>query len=181
MIPIKEQLDSNARRPMNQQLFSEIKGKFTLSSLIVVNLEEDRGLYGRGSYRFSGQFPNHRYQEYLIFKIDMSGLKNHWNDASPCPVIEDKFSSLTFKHLTIPRGMFEFWWTSKNVADRAILEDNDLVANGWYMNDPLENIDLLDIRSVREPFPMFIEKGLKAPRAVMISCFYSNQVILVIS
>jgi hypothetical protein len=77
--------------------------------------------------------------------------------------------------------MFEFWWTSKNVADRAILEDNDLVANGWYMNDPLENIDLLGIRSVREPFPMFIEKGLKAPRAVMISCFYSNQVILVIS
>jgi len=90
LIPVKDQ-NSNAHQA--NELLSEIEGNFTLHSLIVVNLEEDCGLY-----RLSTQLPHHRYQDYIVFKIDMSNLKNHWNDASPCPVIKDKFSSLAFKH-----------------------------------------------------------------------------------
>jgi hypothetical protein len=169
LIPVKDQ-NSNAHQA--NELLSEIEGNFTLHSLIVVNLEEDCGLY-----RLSRQLPHHRYQDYIVFKIDMSNLKNHWNDASPCPVIKDKFSSLAFKHLKIPKGMFEVWWTERNLPNRAMVwVDNELlVADGWYVNDPLENIDLNHIRSVREPHPIFVQKGLKAPLAKMISCFYSNE------
>ena len=73
--------------------------------------------------------------------------------------------------------MFEVWWTERNLPNRAMVwVDNELlVADGWYVNDPLENIDLNHIRSVREPHPIFVQKGLKAPLAKMISCFYSNE------
>lgn len=175
MIPVKDQ-NSNVHCQANE-LYSKIEGNFILDSLIVVNPEEDRGLY-----RFSRQHPHHKYQDYIVFKIDMSNLKNHWNDASPCPVVNDKFSALTFKHLKIPKGMFEVWWTERNLPNRAMVwVDDELVADGWYVNDPLENIDLNHIRSVREPRPIFIQKGLKAPQAKMISCFYSNEVIQVIT
>lgn len=167
LVPVKDQ-DPSIH--MNSP-FSEVKGKFVLNSLVVVNMEEDSG-----GLRIPQQSSKRRYQEYLVFKTDMRHLKNHWNDASPCPVINDRFSSLTFKHLRIPRGMFEVWWIEKNVPSRtANSTDRELKADGWYMNDPLENIDLESIRNVREPFPVFIKKGLKAPNARLISCFYSDQ------
>ncbi|KAI9565505.1 hypothetical protein GHT06_009297 [Daphnia sinensis] len=167
LIPVKDQ-DPSIH--MNNP-FCEVKGKFLLNSLVVVNMEDDSG-----GLRIPQQSSMRRYQEYFVFKTDMKHLKNHWNDASPCPVIKDRFSSLTFKHLRIPRGMFEVWWIEKNVPSRAANPtDHELMADGWYLNDPLENLDLECIRSIREPFPVFIKKGLKAPNARLISCFYSDQ------
>ncbi|EFX68230.1 hypothetical protein DAPPUDRAFT_330294 [Daphnia pulex] len=169
LIPVKDQ---NLIAHQAIELSSEIEGNFILDSLIVVNLEDDLGLL----YPFLRQLPFQRYQDYIVFKIDMSNLKNHWNDASPCPVIKDKFSALTFKHLKIRREMFEFWWIEKNFRyPPTFWLHNGLVVDGWYVNDPLKNIDLNHIRSVREPLPIFIQKGLKAPLAKMISCFYSNE------
>ncbi|XP_057373198.1 uncharacterized protein LOC130694049 isoform X2 [Daphnia carinata] len=167
LIPVKEQDPSTHM----DNPFCNVKGKFTLNSLVVVNMEEDSG-----GLRIPQQSSKRRYQEYLVFKTDMTHLKNHWNDASPCPVISDRFCTLTFKHFRIPRGMFEVWWIEKNVPSRAAnLTDHELKADGWYINDPLESIDLESIRSIREPFPVFIKKGLKAPNARLISCFYSDQ------
>lgn len=169
LIPVKDQ-DSNIH--MNIQ-FSEVKGKFLLDSLVVINMEEDTSRLSQ----IARQSLKRRYQEYLVFKTDMTQLRNHWNDSSPCPVIKDKFSSLAFKRFRIPRGMFEVWWIEKNLPSHAEHPVNhELEADGWYLNDPLENVDLSDVKSIREPFPVFINKGLKAPHAKLICCFYFDQV-----
>ena len=147
-----------------------MKGKFKLHSFIVVNLKEDEGQMNEQAHR--------RYQEYLIFKTDMRELTNHWNDASPCPVTKNKYTALTFKHLRIPRGMFEVWWAQQNVPfDWNVREDDDLPVEGWYLDDPLEDgIDLDQVRSLRESIPVLISDRLKVPSLRLVACFYSNQV-----
>lgn len=150
-----------------------LKGKFSLNSLTLVNLEEDVGV----------TLAPRRYQEYLVFKTNMKELTAYWNDACPCPVTKSKFSSLAFKHLRSPSGMFEIWWAERNNAplwnvgnDFGAVEEN--VVDGWYLNDPLKNLDLTKIRSLREAVPVFIGQQLKAPQAKLISCFYSDEVII---
>lgn len=143
-----------------------IKGKFILDSLIVVNLKEDDGVAQA----------HRRYQEYLVFQTNMKELTNHWNDASPCPVTTKKYISLTFKHLRKPRGMFEIWWAQQNAPFAWNMMEDELAVDGWYLNDPLETLDLTHVRSLRESVPVFIGKRLKASQAKLVSCFYSNQV-----
>lgn len=108
--------------------------------------------------------------QYLAFQTDMKHLTEYWNAASPCPTIDNTFSALTFKHFQLPGGMFEMPWEHQR-------NNNEIAVDKWNLRDPLNNIDLKNMTSLRENcVPIFMKSLLHAPRARLVSCFYSSKV-----
>lgn len=148
-----------------------MKGKFVLNSFILVNLHPNIDVV----------HTYHAQQEVLEFTTNMSELTHYWNNTYPCPVIKNNFSSLTYKHFERPSGLFQELQFHR-MYNRLLHQnagDHD-VANRWYLTDPLEKIELGNLKSVREDIPVFISKRLKASQAKLISCFFSNEVLLLI-
>lgn len=145
---------------------SMIQGHFSLKKLVFVNMEEEQSLTVRDQPRR---------QEYLIFKSDMSQLTTHWNDSSPCPVTRTNLTALAFKGFASPAGIYEAWWRVRNrFPNETGIETPE---NSWYVGtNPLETIDLNSLQSVREGRPTFMKRGLSAPNARLVNCFYYDDV-----
>lgn len=159
----------------NDELLNQatMKGNFALKTFILVNFHPH--VDGTQTYRND--------QDFLVFSTNMTELASYWNDTFPCPVIKGNLSSLSYKHLERPNEPFQEL-RARIIYNRLIYHnagDHGDVASRWYLTDPLENLDLSYLRSVREDKPTFIEKRLKASQARLISCFFSNEVLHLIS